>query len=200
MKEKEEKVENTENAEKAFEEAKATLEEAKADLSEAKGAFRKWKKENKIRKIEGVKDDKLKDTFSEFEYQIEELTAAREEAQDAMKAAKPKKGGGVGGSKYQYGTYTNKDGEEIKVDSKMTEGKRWRNHARKVAAKEGIEPHEVEWDPKFFLPKVKAEKESKKEDKKEDKKEAPKGEAKKVSKEEAPKEEKPSRRARRKKD
>jgi len=151
----------------AFDQAQETLQTAKENLAEAKGEFRKWKKDNKIRKIEKVKDEELKEAYAEWEAKIEILTKEKEEAMEAVKAAKPKKGSGVGSSKYTYGTYTNKDGEEIKVDSKMPEGKKWRNHARKVAAKEDINPWEVEWDPSFFIPKVKAEKKSKKKDKEE---------------------------------
>jgi len=183
------------NNETAFAEAQEALETAKTDLAEAKGDFRKFKKENGVRKASGIKDEAIKKEFLEMEKAVEDATDDRDAAAEAVKELKPKKSPG-GGESYAYGTIPDPVSKEERPLEKG-EKKKWRAHARKVAAKtEGAVASQVPFDPDFFKPKVKAEKKAKVE------KEAPAEEAKaEVPAEEVPAEvpaeDKKSRRARR---
>jgi len=140
----------TENAElyaKALELVKTT----KVDLAEAKASLRKFKKANKARKVEDLKDEKLKKEFATMEEAVNAAQTTWEEAKDASAELKPTKPRGGGGT-YAYSEIKDQETGEMRMPS-AKETKRWRTHARKVAKKEEILAKDVPFDPAFFDPK-----------------------------------------------
>ncbi len=141
----------TENAE-LYATALELVKTKKVEVSDAKAALRKFKKANKARTADGIKDEKLKAEFVALEKAVETVTTAWEEAKDAAAELKPAKARGGGGS-YTYTEIKDQETGEMRMpDAKET--KRWRTHARKVAKKEeNLEAKDVPFEPSFFDPK-----------------------------------------------
>lgn len=129
--------------------------ELKTALSEAKGKLKAFRRENKITDVENVPVE-LKTTFDELTLAVENAQDAYDEALETQK----EKGKSVGARLYSYGQVKDPTSGEMREMTKPEE-KKWRNHARKAGKKLGISGAEVEFDPNFFLPKVKKEKEEK---------------------------------------
>jgi len=126
--------------------------ETKTDLSEAKAELRKFKKANKARTADKIKDKDLKAEFIALETEVEAAQEAWEAAKTAAAELKPSKGKGAGAS-YTYGKVIDAESKEER-DLTKKEEKRWRTHARKAGEKEGVKGAEIPFDPTFFAPKV----------------------------------------------
>jgi len=199
--------EGTENTAELYAASVEKIKTLKTEAAETKATLRKFKKANKIRKSEEIKDEKIKAEFIALEEAVATATNALEEAKAASLELKPVKQRNGGGS-YTYGQIKDQETGEMR-DLESSETKKWRTHARKVGKKEGIEASTVPFDPTFFDPKpakkVKKDKDSKvepkeesKEESKEDSKPAlePTADAPKEPEADAPKDSKKKRRSR----
>lgn len=135
---------------------KEELGSLKEDLANAKAELRQFKREHGIRKPESLEEGEIKDQFEELQSRVDAIETALEEAVQELKEAN-KGTAGNGGAKYPYPQIADATSGELR-DMTSVEKKKWRTHARKEAKKAGIKPEEVEFDPNYFLPRVKVEK------------------------------------------
>ncbi len=180
---------NAENTAELYAEALENVKTLKTAASEAKATLRKFKKANKVRKAEDIKDEKIKGEFDALELASTTATTALDEAKTAASELKPTKQRGGGGS-YSYGQIADAETGEMR-DLTPQEKKKWRTKARKLGKKEEIEASQVPFDPTLFAAKPA------KKDKKDKEEDAPKEDAPAdAPKEDAPKDEKKKRRSR----
>jgi len=161
------------SSENQYQEVLEATKTAKAAVAEAKGELRKFKRANKIRPEEEIKDKKVATEYATLEKAAEDAQAKYDELTAKAAELKPAKARAGGGS-YAYTQIQDPETGELR-DATAKEQKRWRTHARKVAKKEGILAKDVPFDPNFFAPKVKTEKAEKV--KKGDAEKAPEAEA-----------------------
>ncbi len=140
-----------ENSMDQYNEALENVKTLKTAASEAKAELRKFKKANKIRKADQIKDDEVKAEFTALEEAVTTTQDALEEAKTAAQELKPVKQRGGGGT-YGYGQIKDAETGEMR-DLTSKEKKKWRTHARKVAKKEEGVASAVPFDPTYFDPK-----------------------------------------------
>ena len=135
-------------------ELREQLKQMRAQKAEAKQAVRAFKKEHGTDVVKKVKDKALAAELEGLLAKVDEFEAAAVALKTQMESATSNR------EKYVYGKIKDQESGEER-DPNKTEKKRWRAHARGVAAKEGINPEQVPFDPEFFAPKPKKEKKEK---------------------------------------
>jgi hypothetical protein len=143
--------ENTVDTAALYAEALENVKTLKTANAEAKATLRKFKKSNKIRKADEIKDEKVKAEFGALELAVSTTQTAFDEAKTASAELKPSKPRGGGGT-YSYDQVKDQESGEMR-DMDPKEKKKWRTHARKVAKKEEIDASAVPFDPSYFDPK-----------------------------------------------
>jgi hypothetical protein len=144
--------------EKSKKEYRADLKEIRAQRAKVNSEIRTFKKEHETDNPKKVKDADAKAELEGLLEQLAGFDSQLEEIKGKMESAATNR------EKYAYPMITDND---TKKERELTsiEKKRWRNHARKEAAKAGCGPEEIVFDPDFFAPKVKVEKKTKEEKK-----------------------------------